>query len=110
MLFFVGKFRVLEDLDQDNQCKHLVDFFRQTSSAISLTSKNICKMTSVDSQFHFYCLNILIPSITILFKQVGQHEVGHVLLQGSVIQNHCHYIFINLVEIAVGSSPVYVGR
>lgn len=87
----------------------MVDFFRQATTGINLTSKNISKLDPLDSQFHFYCLHLLIPSLTSLFKQVGYNEVGNVLVQGP-IQNHCHYIFINLVEMAVGTGPVYVGR
>lgn len=90
-------------------CSEIVDFFRQATSGINLTAKNIARMDTLDSQFHFYCLQVLIPSLTALFKHVGMLRVGHLLIDGPV-QNHCRYIFSNLVEMAMGTGPVYVGR
>ncbi len=90
-------------------CEEMVDFFRQATSGINLTAKNIANMDSLDSQFHFYCLQLLIPSLGILFKHVGIYKVGHLLIDGP-IQNHCRYIFTNLVEMAMSTGPVYVGR
>ena len=90
-------------------CKEIVDFFREATSAVNLTAKNIAKMDSLDSQFHFYCLQVLIPSLTSLFRHVGLLKVGKLLIDGPV-QNHCRYIFTNLVEMAMGTGPVYVGR
>ncbi len=87
----------------------MVDFFRQATSGINLTTKNIAKMDSLDSQFHFYCLQLLIPALSELFQHAGFMKVGHLLIEGP-IQNHCRYIFTSLVEMAVGTGPVYVGR
>ena len=92
-----------------DNCSEMVDFFRQATSSINLTSKNIAQLNKLDSQFHFYCLHLLIPSLTALFKHVGHLGVGHLLVDGQ-IQSHCRYIFTNLVEMAMGTGPVYVGR
>ena len=90
-------------------CNEMVDFFRQATSSINLTVKNLAQLDSLDSQFHFHCLQLLIPSLASLFKHVGSHQVGHLLIDGPVL-NHCRYIFTNLVELAMGTGPVYVGR
>lgn len=90
-------------------CCGIVDFFREATTGINLTAKNLHRMDTLDSQFHFYCLQVLIPSLTCLFRQVGLRKVGHLLIDGPV-QNHCRYIFSNLVDMAMGTGPVYVGR
>ena len=87
----------------------MADFFRLATSGIGLTVKNIAKMSALDSQFHFYCLHILIPSLTALFKHVGYLKVGHLLISGP-IKEHCDYILTNLIEMATSTGPVYVGR
>ena len=90
-------------------CTEMVDFFRQATTGIGLTVKNIAKMNPLDSQFHFYCLHLLIPSLTALFKHVGYLKVGHLLINGP-IQEHCHYILTHLIKMATNTGPVYVGR
>ena len=87
----------------------MVDFFRQASSGMQLTAKNINKLDKLDARFHFYCVNLLIPSLTCLFKHVGANNTGQCLIDGP-IQAHCRYIFQNLVEMAAGNEPVFVGR
>lgn len=100
---------VAVDGQVSNNCQEIVDFFRQATSGINLTAKNIAKLDALDSQFHFYCLQLLIPSLTVLFKHTGLSKVGDMLINGHV-EDHCRLIFQNLVEMAVGTGPVYVGR
>ena len=98
-----SKRSVNEDLSE------MANFFRQATSSIVLTTKNINKLDKCDAQFTFYCLQLLIPSLTTLFQHVGLHKVGDLLIDGS-IRGQCRYIFQNLVDLAVGTGPVYVGR
>ena len=58
------------------KCEEVLEFFRQASSGIHLTAKNIAKPDHVDTQFQFYCLNLLIPTLTALFSHVGLHSAG----------------------------------
>ena len=87
----------------------MANFFRHATSGIILTTKSINKLDKCDAQFTFYCVQLLVPSLTSLFQHVGLHRVGDLLLEGS-IKAQCRYIFQNLVEMAVGTGPVYVGR
>ncbi len=91
------------------ECPEVVDFFRQAVSGMHLTTKNLTRPDKLDSQFHFYCLHLLIPALGSLFGHIGRHGNGGLLITGPV-QTHCRYIFQNLVEMAVGTGPVYVGR
>ena len=91
------------------ECPEMVDFFRQAVSGIHLTTKNLSKLDKLDAQFHFYCLHLLTPTLGALFDHLGLHGSGRLLIAGPV-QTHCRYIFQNLVEMAVSSGPVYVGR
>lgn len=92
-----------------DECGEIANFFRQATSGIVLTTKNINKLDKCDVQFTFYCLQLLIPSLTSLFRHIGLHHVGDLLIGGS-IKGQCRYIFQNLVELAMGTSPIYVGR
>ncbi len=74
-----------------------------------LTTKNLARPDKIDAQFHFYCLHLLIPALGSLFGHIGHHGNGGLLITGPV-QTHCRYIFQNLVEMAVSTGPVYVGR
>ena len=92
-----------------NECNEMTNFFRQATTGITLTAKSINKLDKCDAQFTFYCLQLLVPSLTALFKHVGLHRVGEMLIHGS-IKEQCRLIFQNLVEMAMGTGPVYVGR
>ena len=92
-----------------SECSEMANFFRQATSGITLASKSINKLDKCDAQFTFYCLQLLVPSLTALFRHVGLHKVGERLIHGS-IKGQCRYIFQNLVDMAMGTGPVYVGR
>lgn len=92
-----------------SDCNEMANFFRQATSSVMLTSKSINNLDKCDAQFTFYCMQLLVPSLTSLFQHVGLHKVGDLLLEGS-IKVQCRYIFQNLVEMAMGTGPVYVGR
>lgn len=91
------------------ECPEAISFFRKAVSAIHLTAKNIANLNKLDAQLHFYCLHLLIPALNELFAHLGRHGNGGLLIKGGV-QTHCRYIFQNLVEMAMSSGPVYVGR
>ena len=91
------------------ECDEMTTFFREATTSIALTAKSINKLDKCDAQFTFYCLQLLVPSLTALFRHVGLHKVGSRLIHGS-IKTQCRYIFQNLVEMAMGTGPVYVGR
>ena len=92
-----------------SECGEMANFFRQATSGIILTTRSIKNLDKCDAQFTFYCLQLLIPSLTSLFRHVGLHRVGHLVIRAS-IEYQCRCIFQNLVEMAMGSGPVYVGR
>ena len=58
----------------------IVDFFRQATSGIHLTTKGISRQTEADVQFHFYCLHFLIPSLTALFRHLGVNKAGRYII------------------------------
>ena len=93
-------------------CIHsdMVDFFLQATFSVKLTADNIAQMDALDSQFHFYCLQLLMPALAVLFKHVGIFRVGKILISSGAIQTHCKDIFKHLVAMATGTGPVYVGR
>lgn len=91
------------------ECNKMTNFFLQATTGITLTAKSINKLDKCDAQFTFYCLQLLIPSLTALFRHVGLHRVGEMLIHGP-IKAQCRYIFQNLVDMAMGTGPVYVGR
>ena len=113
--FFLSFFALCRGIVNDEEgtsqreCNKMTNFFRQATTGITLATESVNKLDKCDAQFTFYCLQLLVPSLTALFRHVGLHRVGEMLIHGS-IKGQCRYIFQNLVDMAMGTGPVYVGR
>lgn len=60
----------------------MIEFFHQASSGVHNTAVRIAKpdKLEVHVQFQFYCVNVLIPVLTKLFRHLGTHCAGRTVI------------------------------
>lgn len=93
-----------------DHCPNIITFFKQAHKTVESTKSEMLRHNQLKKNSHLqsYTLSLLIPALTVLFRHIGFHDMSRLLIQGTVLA-HCRVIFQNLVEMATGVTPVFVG-
>ena len=90
-------------------CPDILTFFRQALETVAAAKREMSQKKQLkNSHVQSYTLSLLIPALTVLFNHVGYRDTSRLLIQGQVLV-HCRLIFQNLVEMATGVTPIFVG-
>ena len=91
------------------QCPDIITFFKQALETVTTAKREMSQRKKLKNcHIQSYTLTLLIPALTTLFNHVGYRDTSRLLIEGQVLV-HCRLIFQNLVEMATGSTPIFVG-